>query len=53
MNSVVIAAATFPDCRAILWVVVAAYVNLVEVTMMARRQVSGKLGDRIAARHRV
>ena len=53
MNSVVTAAATFPDCRAILWIVVAACVNFVDVTMMAREQVSGKLGDRIAARQRV
>ena len=36
MNSVVTAAATFPDCRAMLWSVVAADVNFVEVTMIAR-----------------
>ena len=53
MNSVVTAAATFPDCRAILWIVVAACVNFMDVTMMAREQVSGKLGERIAARQQV
>ena len=53
MNSVVTETATFPDCRAILRIVVAANVNLVEVTMMEREHVSGNLGDKIAARHRV
>ena len=53
VNSVVTAAATFADCWAMLWIVVAAYVNFVEVTMTARKQVSGRLGDRVAARHRL
>ena len=36
MKSVVAAAATLPDCRTMLQIAIAAYVNFVEVTMMAR-----------------
>ena len=36
MKSVVTATAAFPNCRAMLWSVVATDVNLVEVTMIAR-----------------
>ena len=53
MKSVVVAAAALPNCKALLWSVAAVDVNFVEVTMRARWAVKGRLGDRIAARHRV